>query len=202
MTEEDSNIEKMQDIVNTLMNLMSSDTVKVHFFYSMQLASYFHQFTLDFIYTLNNEKYDNRSERVKDYEKRLNIRIQALIIICFLDEIGLFLGKGFREELLFHNFDNDSAEFDLLRKNISQFREKNQQYFRSIRNSALAHKKEGPEISWQTIQTIDTVEFDLKFLEFGEIINHFKDAVGVLMKTILEKIKGAFSIYYATKNNE
>ncbi|AQW95832.1 hypothetical protein HZQ11_15160 [Elizabethkingia anophelis] len=102
----------------------------------------------------------------RPYEKKLYARVIAVIIIDFLDNINLLLGRDCLNELKDNNMTEFIDKFKTINKNFSNFKKHNEKILRDIRNNTIAHKSKDALTLNEKINNLnveDVYEFGLEF---------------------------------------
>lgn len=111
-----------------------------------------------------------------DQERRLYARVLAVIIIDYLDNISVLIGKDCVFELKNNGMTQFIEEFRFIHKKFSDFKKANERLLREIRNNTIAHKckdalKLNDQINNIDVEMIINFGFDLKIYskEFVDI---------------------------------
>jgi hypothetical protein len=76
----------------------------------------------------------------RDQEKKLYVRVIALTIVDYLDNITVLIGRDCLTELKNNNMTEFLDEFKSIHKKFSIFKKDNERVLRDIRNNTIAHK--------------------------------------------------------------
>lgn len=118
--------------------------------------------------TLLLEKYQFAERK---QEKKLYARVIAIVILDYLDNIGVLIGSNCLAELKRNNMIEFMDEFKLIHKNFSAFRKENERLLREIRNNTIAHKTKDALLLSQQINSLNEDEiykFGLQFKMFNK----------------------------------
>lgn len=81
-------------------------------------------------------------------EKKLYVRVIALTIVDYLDNISVLIGRDCLAELKNNNMTEFLDEFKSIHKKFSVFKKDNERVLRDIRNNTIAHKsKDGLKLN-------------------------------------------------------
>lgn len=122
--------------------------------------------------TLLVEKY-RLAERIQ--ERKLYARVMAIVILDYLDNIGVLIGTNCLAELKRNNMLNFIDEFKAVHKKFSVFKRENEKLLREIRNNTIAHKTKDALLLNQKIEEIDNDNIYEFSIEFKIYIQEFVD---------------------------
>lgn len=104
-------------------------------------------------------------------EKKLYARVMAIVILDYLDNIGVLIGNNCMAELKRNNMIEFIDDFKALHKKFSAFKTENERLLREIRNNTIAHKNKNALVLSQQINDLnedEIYEFCLLFKVYTE----------------------------------
>ncbi|MFC6265891.1 hypothetical protein [Flavobacterium panici] len=114
-------------------------------------------------------------------EKKLYARVISIVLLDYLDNIGVLIGSNCLAELKRNNMLEFIDEFKSMHKNFSSFKTTNERLLREIRNNTIAHKNKDALILNQHINKLNENEI----YEFGlQFKIHIKDFIDLSTKVI------------------
>lgn len=172
------NIEDSQrsinDFVQILKDFKEKNYSKHDSFFNLCIFSDIAQIDL----TLLVEKY-RLAQRIQ--ERKLYARVMSIVILDYLDNIGILIGTNCLAELKRNNMHNFMDEFKVVHKNFSTFKKENEKMLREIRNNTIAHKTKDALVLSQQINELNSdsiYEFSIQFN------NYIQDFVNLSTKVI------------------
>lgn len=118
-------------------------------------------------------------ERIQ--EKKLYARVISIVILDYLDNIGVLIGSNCLAELKRNNMIEFIDEFKSMHKEFSAFKRTNERLLRDIRNNTIAHKNKDALILNDHINKLNENEI----YEFGlQFKIHIKDFIDLSTKVI------------------
>jgi hypothetical protein len=108
-------------------------------------------------------------------ERKLYARVMAIVILDYLDNIGVLIGSNCLAELKRNNMLEFIDEFKLVHKNFSAFKKENERLLREIRNNTIAHKTKDALILSQQINDLNEDEIYEFSIQFKAYIKEFVD---------------------------
>jgi len=122
-------------------------------------------------------------------EKKLYVRVIAVIIIDYLDNVNILNGKNCLTELKNNNMTLFLDEFKLINKKFSTFRKNNDKVLRDIRNNTIAHKSRDAIKLNKAINNLDIEEIYNFGLEFKNYSKEFIDLSTKVIYYIVDYMK-------------
>jgi len=172
------NIEDSQrsinDFVQILKDFKEKNYSKHDSFFNLCIFSDIAQIDL----TLLVEKY-RLAQRIQ--ERKLYARVMSIVILDYLDNIGILIGTNCLAELKRNNMHNFMDKFKVVHKNFSTFKKENEKMLREIRNNTIAHKTKDALVLSQQINELNSdsiYEFSIQFN------NYIQDFVNLSTKVI------------------
>jgi len=127
------------------------------------------------------------SERVQD--KRLYARIISVIIVDYLDNINVLLGKDCIQELRSNSMSEFVEDFKQIHRKVSIFRKSHERRLRDIRNGTIAHRSKNALELLHHIENIDLdyivkvgLEFKIYSKEFSDLSTRVVNFIADYMK--------------------
>jgi len=108
-------------------------------------------------------------------EKKLYARVMAIVILDYLDNIGVLIGNNCLAELKRNNMNEFIDEFKLVHKNFSAFKKENERLLREIRNNTIAHKTKDALMLSKQINELNEEEIYEFSVQFKLYIREFVD---------------------------
>lgn len=108
-------------------------------------------------------------------ERKLYARVMAIVILDYLDNIGVLIGSNCLAELKRNNMLEFIDEFKLVHKNFSAFKKENERLLREIRNNTIAHKTKDALVLSQQINDLNEDEIYEFCIQFKAYIKEFID---------------------------
>jgi hypothetical protein len=108
-------------------------------------------------------------------EKKLYARVMAIVILDYLDNIGVLIGSNCLAELKRNNMLEFIDEFKLVHKKFSAFKKENERLLREIRNNTIAHKTKDALVLNQQINDLNENEIYEFSIQFKAYIKEFVD---------------------------
>ena len=122
-------------------------------------------------------------------EKKLYARVVAIVILDYLDNIGVLIGSNCLAELKRNNMIEFIDEFKLIHKNFSAFKKENELLLREIRNNTIAHKTKDALVLSQQINNLNEDEIYEFGLQFKIYIRDFIDLSTKVVNYITEYMR-------------
>jgi hypothetical protein len=122
----------------------------------------------------------------REQEKKLYVRVIAITIVDYLDNISVLIGRDCLSELKGNNMSEFLDEFKKIHKSFSNFKTTNERVLRDIRNTTIAHKakdalKLNENINKLNVEDIYNLGLELKiqskdFIDLStKVINYIVD---------------------------
>lgn len=108
-------------------------------------------------------------------ERKLYARVMAIVILDYLDNIGVLIGSNCLAELKRNNMLEFIDEFKLIHKNFSAFKKENERLLREIRNNTIAHKTKDALVLSEQINDLNEDEIYEFSIQFKAYIKEFVD---------------------------
>ena len=122
-------------------------------------------------------------------EKKLYARVMAIVILDYLDNIGVLIGNNCLAELKRNNMLEFIDEFKSIHKNFSTFKTQNERLLREIRNNTIAHKTKDALILSQQINDLNEEEIYQFSIQFKAYIKDFIDLSTKVINYISEYMR-------------
>ena len=160
----DENINSSQESINDMCKILADfkkhKYTKHDSFFNLCIFSEF--VNMDLTILLEKVRLASR-----DQEKKLYVRVIALTIVDYLDNINVLIGKDCLAELKNNNMTEFLEEFKAIHKKFSIFRKDNERVLRDIRNNTIAHKskdalKLNADINYISVEGIYNFGLELK----------------------------------------
>lgn len=117
----------------------------------------------------------------REQEKKLYVRVIALTIVDYLDNISVLIGRDCLAELKNNNMTEFLDEFKSIHRNFSTFKKNNERVLRDIRNNTIAHKSKD---ALKLNELIRNIEIEIIY-NFGiELKKYSKDFIDLSTKII------------------
>lgn len=119
------------------------------------------------------------SKRVQ--EKKLFARMMSVVIVDYLDNVNVLIGRDCLAELKSNNMTDYIEEFKAINKRFSILKRENEQVLRIIRNNTIAHKSKNALVLNEYINELNVEDIN----DFGfKLINQLKELVDLSTKVI------------------
>lgn len=122
-------------------------------------------------------------------ERKLYARVMAIVILDYLDNIGVLIGSNCLAELKRNNMLEFIDEFKLVHKNFSAFKKENERLLREIRNNTIAHKTKNALILSQQINDLNENEIYEFSIQLKAYIKEFVDLSTKVINYIADYMK-------------
>lgn len=99
-------------------------------------------------------------------ERKLYARVMAIVILDYIDNIGVLIGNNCLAELKRNNMVEFIDDFKSVHKKFSEFKKENERLLREIRNNTIAHKTKDALLLSEQINNLNEdaiYEFGLLF---------------------------------------
>ncbi len=111
----------------------------------------------------------------RTHEKKLYARVMVIVILDYLDNIGVLIGNNCLAELKRNNMLEFIDEFKLIHKKFSAFKKENERFLREIRNNTIAHKTKDALMLSKQINDLNEEEIYEFSIQFKIYIKDFVD---------------------------
>lgn len=111
----------------------------------------------------------------RTHEKKLYARVMVIVILDYLDNIGVLIGNNCLAELKRNNMLEFIDEFKLIHKKFSAFKKQNERFLREIRNNTIAHKTKDALMLSKQINDLNEQEIYEFSMQFKVYIKDFVD---------------------------
>lgn len=122
-------------------------------------------------------------------ERKLYARVMAIVILDYLDNIGVLIGNNCLAELKQNNMIEFIDEFKSIHKNFSAFKKENERLLREIRNNTIAHKTKDALMLSRQINELDEDEIYEFSVQFKEYIREFVNLSTKVLNYIADYMK-------------
>jgi hypothetical protein len=111
----------------------------------------------------------------RTHEKKLYARVMVIVILDYLDNIGVLIGNNCLAELKRNNMLEFIDEFKFIHKKFSAFKKENERFLREIRNNTIAHKTKDALMLSKQINDLNEEEIYEFSIQFKIYIKDFVD---------------------------
>jgi hypothetical protein len=125
----------------------------------------------------------------RTHEKKLYARVMVIVILDYLDNIGVLIGNNCLAELKRNNMLEFIDEFKLIHKKFSAFKKENERFLREIRNNTIAHKTKDALMLSKQINDLNEEEIYEFSMQFKIYIKDFVDLSTKVINYIADYMK-------------